>query len=216
MRLVSAIWHDHYPFHELDIFEEYEATTEPDDLRAGDVLLVWGGEDISPSLYNQGRSRYSGASEELSWRDAVEWNLMRRAKELNIPIIGVCRGAQMLCALAGGMLYQHVNNHGGSHRVNTYDGQSFVTNSMHHQMMAVEGTKHKVLAWTEPRSDGYYYRPKNGAEIVLRKKQGNIDPEFVHFTDVNGYAIQWHPEMTNYPDSGTDYVLQYLRQHIGN
>lgn len=216
MRLVSAIWNDHYPFHELGLFEEFVATRDPDDLCVGDVLLVWGGEDISPALYKHGRSRFSGASDAPSYRDAVEWALMLRAKELKLPIIGVCRGAQMLCALAGGHLYQHVENHGGHHEVTTFDGQKFMTNSLHHQMMAPENTKHKVLAWTKPRSDGYYYRPDGGAEIVLRKKDTNVDPEFVHFTDVNGYAVQWHPEMTDYPDVGTEYVLQYIRQHIGS
>ena len=101
-RLVSGYYEDYFPFHASGLFKDFSVTSNPADLTENDVLLIWGGEDISPSLYGKKVSRETHASEEPSRRDRIEWALMQRAKELNIPIIGICRGAQMLCASAGG------------------------------------------------------------------------------------------------------------------
>lgn len=92
MRLVSAIYNDHYPFDKLQVVKDLHNTSNPAELKAGDILVVWGGQDISPSLYNKAKSKRTWADEEPSYRDRVEWSMMKRAVELEIPIIGICRG----------------------------------------------------------------------------------------------------------------------------
>lgn len=208
MRLVSAVYGSHYPFHNIEKFNEFVASDDPADLREGDCLLVWGGSDIHPSLYGRSLSRFSGASSSgPSQRDLVEWHLMLRAKELSLPIIGICRGAQMLCALAGGTLLQHVNGHGGDHMVVTRDGKEFQVNSLHHQMMYPTGTEHNIVAWSKHiRSDVHY--------DVDEPVPVDLEPEFIHFPSVKGFAVQWHPEMMNENSGATQYVNHFIVRHL--
>lgn len=202
--LYSAIWGDYYPFDTFEIFNDFQVAAGPEDLVNKGMLVVWGGEDISPSLYNAKVSRYTGATEEPSRRDRVEWALMNRAVELEMPIIGICRGAQMLCALAGGKLIQHVNGHGGHHFVDTHDGQSLMVNSLHHQMMYPFEVDHEMVAWSSIiRSEVHIDEDK---DIEVPK-----EPEFVYFPKVKGFAIQWHPEMMRANTDATEYIQSFMK-----
>jgi putative glutamine amidotransferase len=212
MRLVSALYRGTYPFDSLSCVTEETATDDPNTLAAGDILIVWGGEDIHPSLYGRSLSRQTGAPKEgPARRCRLEWALMQRAKELGIPIIGVCRGAQMLCALAGGILFQHVEGHGGRHTVHTWDDKEIVVNSIHHQMMCPKGTNHELLAWLPTHLSNVYW----DEDRVLSREDVEVEPEFIYFTDVKGYAIQWHPEMMNENSDANKYVLSYLENSLG-
>jgi gamma-glutamyl-gamma-aminobutyrate hydrolase PuuD len=207
VRLVSAIYHDWYPFDKLALVDEVTSTISPEDLRAGDILVTWGGADISPSLYHKKNCGRTGAGERPSRRDTIEWDLMTKAKELGIPIIGVCRGAQMLCALSGGFLVQDVNNHSGHHAVQADGGVvEFTVNSIHHQMMYPFDVKHEMWAYTRPLSD--YHWDETGT-IQLE-----VEPEFVYFPEVKGFAIQWHPEMMSATSEATKFILDKIERTI--
>ena len=212
-RLVSAIYPEHYPFDQLTFVSEFAVTINPDYLTDEDILLVWGGEDISPELYGEPVNRYGDGSPLPSRRDQIEWDLMQRAKQIGIPIIGVCRGAQMMCALMGGSLWQDVDNHCGNHMVYTVDGKQFETNSLHHQMLRLDNIpadQYEVIAWTEARSKVYHH----GLNLVRVKKPGDTDPEFVYFPTIRGFAVQWHPEFVEYPNEATDYVFNFINSKL--
>jgi putative glutamine amidotransferase len=186
----------------------------PDELKEGDsALVIWGGSDINPALYNHPihRTTHPGGM-----RDRSEWSLVQRAIEKGIPIIGVCRGAQMLCAAAGGFLIQDVRNHAGPHHmVETIDGQSFKVNSIHHQMMAgLETVDHELVGWCPKNEDGYLrglpYGYMDDKQYI--PKPDWKEPEFVYFPKINGYAIQWHPEAMASESPATQYVLNYIRK----
>jgi putative glutamine amidotransferase len=208
MRLVSASYADYYPFHNIEKFTTLALGKTADDLREGDCLLLWGGADIHPSLYGKGRSQHSGAGNKPSYRDVDEWGMIQRAKELKLPIIGVCRGAQMLCAAAGGFLIQHVNNHGGFHDIVTYDGKTLHVNSMHHQMMHPADSKHELIAWcAERRSDVYY-------DDVGQLTDVNVEPEFIYFPEIRGFAMQWHPECMDDDDASAVYMNKFIEERL--
>ena len=131
---------------------------------------------------------------------------MKRAKELRVPIIGICRGAQMLCALEGGHLIQHVNNHGGNHSVNLASGGKMMVNSLHHQMMVPRG-RFILEATAEQRSDVYY--DMDGDKEVVHHTI-DYEPEFIYYPDVKGFAIQWHPEMMAAGGEANRYIKAYV------
>lgn len=212
MRLVAAIWEDYYPFHLIDgVNNNFFCATDPSDLQTGDILITHGGEDIAPVLYNKGRSSWSGTSknsdEVMSKRDAIEWNLMKRAVELGVPIVGICRGAQMLCALAGGYLIQHVNGHSGQHTITTYDNKQLTVNSIHHQMMYPFDCPHELIAWSSEKLSDVYFDVDDDVDVP-------VEPEFVYFPTVKGFAIQWHPEMMNENAPATQYVLNFINAKL--
>lgn len=212
-RLVSAVYDDFHPFYELlegttqDKINNLIASIDPDVLTKDDILILWGGGDISPTLYNKALSKRGGGDVEVRGRDRVEWNMLQRAIELNIPIIGVCRGAQMLCAAAGGYLIQHLDNHAGSnHEITTVDGDVLKVNSLHHQMMVPFEVDHKLLAWsTEKRSRVYFDEDKMLTEI-------KCEPELVLFPKIRGIAAQWHPEAMSAESPASQYLLNSIRE----
>jgi putative glutamine amidotransferase len=87
----------------------------PDDAAAGapdplldriDGLLLAGGSDIDPPFY--GARRHPQTERTWPERDRFELGLVRRALEREIPVLGVCRGMQLLNVALGGTLVQHL------------------------------------------------------------------------------------------------------------
>ncbi len=213
MILYSAYYSGNHPFDMLNRITGVVKVTHPDELKEQGILVIWGGEDISPSLYKKPVSSFTGAGPYASRRDAVEAGLAKRAIELGMPIIGVCRGAQLLCALAGGHLIQHVNNHGGNHVVKTSVGKDIKVNSIHHQMMYPFNVKHELRAWLEHhRSDVHIDVNERGDEF---NNKPPVEPEYVYFPDVKGFAVQWHPEMMSPDSPANQYILNDIETQLG-
>lgn len=214
MKLIySALYADDcHPFNAL--CDKVDYAKNPDDLKEHDsALVIWGGSDIHPGYYNHPMHRTTHPG---GLRDRLEWSLMQRAIELGIPIFGVCRGAQMLCAAAGGYLIQDVKNHVGHHTVHTAEG-SFEVNSIHHQMMCWEGTKveAELLAWSPVRLSintdrTPYYGYRDNEQFV--PPEGWQEPEFVYFPKIHGYAIQWHPEGMRSESEATKFILKTINE----
>lgn len=172
------------------------------------VVLFGGGEDISPSLYGQEPTKYTYASKKLSQRDAFELEVFKVAKSANSKFIGVCRGAQFLCALAGGSLYQHVDNHGMTHNMETNEGTVLKVSSAHHQMMNPKGTNHLLLAWSDVvRSARHIVEGGLSAEV-------DVEPEVVLFPEINALAIQYHPEFMHPTDSAVKYSRDLVKKYL--
>lgn len=209
MKLASAIYDSFYPFDrpEDGLFDGFDVVIKPDNLTKEHALIVWGGSDISPSLYNREVSIHTGASENPSKRDQIEWALMQRAKELNIPIIGICRGAQMLCALAGGFLVQDVTDHTDEHHVDTHDGDIFRVSSLHHQMMYPFDVEHELIAWSDTNRSQHYMDVDTPISV-------HVEPELVYFPKERGIAIQWHPEFMERNCTANRYVYNLLDRYL--
>jgi putative glutamine amidotransferase len=124
-----------------------------------DGLLLMGGHDIDPSFYREENRDCRNIDPE---RDQLEFTLLRRATAKGIPVLGICRGLQLLNVGFGGSLYQDVQKElpgSLSHDCHCLDGvlasrehlchdmrlisdsqlahilgnQSFQVNSLHHQ-----------------------------------------------------------------------------------
>lgn len=71
-----------------------------------DGLVLIGGPDLDAGLY--GQPRHASADEPHVARDAAELALYRRARELDLPVLGICRGLQVMAVAHGGSLIQHL------------------------------------------------------------------------------------------------------------
>jgi gamma-glutamyl-gamma-aminobutyrate hydrolase PuuD len=173
-----------------------------------DVVLFGGGSDIYPGFYNQKPSRYNGTST-MSVRDAHEESIFQLAKSLDVKMIGICRGAQLLCALSGGSLIQHVTNHGGrGHEVETDTGEHIFVSSAHHQMMNPEGAKHKMIAWSKENLSNCY--------LIEKEKNTPLEkePEVVYFPETKALAIQYHPEFMADNSRGVSYSRELVSKYL--
>ena len=205
MKLYSALTNYGHPFSSLGL--EVVPVTLPNEIEENNgILVIWGGGDISPSIYGQRPGTYTAAGNSPSPQDILEINLAKRAIELKLPIIGVCRGAQLLCALAGGKVIQHVEGHGRSHPITTNEGLSLLSTSLHHQMMWPFSIDHKLLAW----STKFYSKKYLGEDDI--ELNPPLEPEIVWFPTVKTLAIQGHPEFLDLKSSFVIHSLDLAKK----
>lgn len=164
---------------------------EPASIRA---VFFTGGSDVSPLLYGEragSRTRGVDAS-----RDEQERELFRIARAANIPMIGICRGSQFLCVMAGGKLGQHIEGHSlkrdATHRIRALDvdGKTLELecSSMHHQIQLPPAGA-EILAWADPRLAGGRYLNGDDQPMPLETEY-----EAVYYPHLRALAITWHPE----------------------
>jgi putative glutamine amidotransferase len=98
----------------LMIPPDAENARDPDEvLDVIDALVLAGGADIDPSAY--GADPHPETKGTVPERDAPEIALVRRGIERDVPILGICRGMQVLNVTLGGTLIQHLPEHFGHH-----------------------------------------------------------------------------------------------------
>ena len=131
-----------------------------------DGLILCGGPDVAPCYYGQSNLACGELDEE---RDRIEMELLRAYVELKKPVLGVCRGLQLINVALGGDLKQDIGEYlhlfhsawgepdyrvhpirakEGSALRDAY-GESFMVNSCHHQAIDHLGTGLHAVAWAE-------------------------------------------------------------------
>jgi putative glutamine amidotransferase len=162
---------------------------DADVLRVLDGLILSGGADLDPGLYGQEPEPLTVTRPE---RDSAEMLLARAALEADLPVLGVCRGMQVLAVAAGGTLIQHLpdvlghEKHRpapgvyGEHearftpgsRIADLMGDDLGIHCYHHQGVADAGT----LTVTGRTEDGLIEAVENAAHRFV-------------------LGVQWHPEV---------------------
>lgn len=171
-----------------------------------DIVLFTGGEDINPALYGCKVHKTTYFTEA---RDEYELECYHKMRNDQVGL-GICRGAQLACALNGGLLIQDVDNHwiGSTHPIiNVSDDEELPLEldipSLHHQMMYpydMDPNDYTLLYISkEQRSKDYYAGDKfdNDAEKISKINTFG-EPEVILFHKQNNpkfLAIQGHPEM---------------------
>jgi len=196
-RIASAYYDDHY-------FGHADQVTDPDELDH-DLLILWGGEDISPSLYGEPVVA-SHAGSRPSMRDETEMALAKRAVEMGIPILGVCRGHQLLGALNGNKLFQHVDNHIVTSHAIIYKGQILRTNSCHHQMV-IPTDDMEVIAYAPCLS-----RIKTTTKKII--DEGD-EVEIAYFPKLKALGVQGHPEWLPRTSDLTRITIELIQEQLG-
>lgn len=170
-------------------------------IEQANLVLLAGGEDISPEIYKEEEHRTTSPNVK---RDIMELAITEYAIEHKIPIIGICRGAQLLCALAGGVLVQDMN-HSFHHDMYIYkiNGKFFSNipievNSMHHQLQYPYCLKYPseymVLGYSKSIRDYNKIGLVKNTKVDLRTLEYWGEPEVVYYPKIKGLAIQFHPE----------------------
>ncbi len=138
-----------------------------------DGIIFAGGNDISPQMF--GEKPYPTTKSTSDRRDALETKLMRWALHDHKPILGICRGMQLLNVVNGGTLYQDIptdlpdaSDHEISAHFKSFEHQGHTvrikrdsklagimkqdtmhTNSLHHQAVKRVAANFEAVAWTD-------------------------------------------------------------------
>jgi putative glutamine amidotransferase len=169
-----------------------------------DGLLLSGGTDVEPT-------RYGVAAEPTTYvpepaRDRLELGFVDLALAEDLPVLGICRGLQVLNVWGGGTLHQHVPAHArfdvaAADRVDELTiepgsllhelyGSRLSVNSLHHQ------TVDRVAAgWT----------------VTARSRSGDV--EALEWPSHDVVAVQWHPELLD--SRGSDPIFAWLVERAG-
>nr|WP_325298999.1 type 1 glutamine amidotransferase [uncultured Dysosmobacter sp.] len=147
------------------------------------ALLLPGGGDMEPWRYGQANTASRGLEPE---RDAAELALLERFTSLGRPVLGICRGHQVINVFFGGTLVQDLPGHGAAgdidrlHFVRTAAsplrelyGERHVVNSAHHQAVDRLGSGLRALQWA----------PDGTVEALCHRT-------------LPVWGVQWHPERT--------------------
>ena len=176
-----------------------------------DGILFTGGEDVDPSFYGEAKKHENVHGNRI--RDEFEFALLDRALACRTPILGICRGVQMINVGFGGSLYQDIKEDAepqsehrqtdvgksrqeATHSVVVTDSESSLglivegacrVNSLHHQAIKRVG---------------------RGLKVTVRSEDGFV--EAVESADEYPFlmAVQWHPEemVANSPEQREIFV----------
>ena len=160
-----------------------------------DALVVTGGADVNPSRYDEpAHPRTARARED---RDAWELALLDAAEAAGVPVLGICRGMQLMAVHAGGALDQHVpdrvGHHGHDPGADRF-GATEVEVTPASRLAALVGDRQRVHCHhhqsvrTHPGFDAVAFAEDGTLEAMER-----AGGRFV-------LAVQWHPETG--PDAG--------------
>jgi putative glutamine amidotransferase len=185
---------------------------EPDQvLGLIDGLILAGGNDIDPGSY--GAVRDPQTRKTVPLRDQAELALTRRAVERDLPLLGICRGMQLLNVACGGTLLQHLPDHvgHGAHRINpgSFDGSD-------HDVRLEPGSLAARAAGEELHSTKSHHhqgidRVGEGLVVTGHSALDGL-PEAIEIPGKRFVlGVQWHPEA----DEGSQ-VVGALVQEAGN
>jgi putative glutamine amidotransferase len=169
-----------------------------EDIQDCDGFILTGGVDVDPALYGESIAYPNAPAEFRTERDRFEEKIFLHAQENKLPLLGICRGMQLVNVLQGGKLVQDLGERPNRiHRKKETDKQHEIriekqsllfqvtrlaigkVNSAHHQAVRVDalGKNLKINAWSESEDsvpEGLEYEDKTGKGFML--------------------CVQWHPE----------------------
>jgi len=159
-----------------------------------DGLVLTGGADIDPAFY--GQQTHVETVDTVPERDVFEIALVNAAIERDLPVLGICRGMQLINVARGGTLRQHLPEHFGhrEHRrvVGSFDGAE-------HDVRLLGGTLAARAAGEckhETRSHHHQGIDRLGEGLVVSGHSTLDDlAEAIELPDKRFVlGVQWHPE----------------------
>ncbi|WP_406451877.1 gamma-glutamyl-gamma-aminobutyrate hydrolase family protein [Streptomyces sp. NBC_00876] len=178
-----------------------------------DALLLPGGMDLDPRSYGGGPGPEGEVHPEL---DRAELLLTRWARQDRVPLLGICRGAQMLNTALGGTLWRDLPTECGAVGHGGAEGEP----TRHHELVVDPGSRlHGILgAGRLPANSRHHQAVRvagDGLRVSARASDGTAEAIEAAGADADWFAVgvQWHPEELppGHPASSQRLVTALLR-----
>ncbi len=161
-----------------------------------DALILTGGEDVDPARY--GEEVWNETVEVNYRRDTSDFLLASAALDAGLPILGICRGEQLMNVVLGGSLYQDIPSQVGSairHRQSEPDGVGT-------HMIYIEAGSHlrELLGADSLMVNSFHHQavkdPGAGVRVVARAADGVVEAwEYDSSKRASILCVQFHPEL---------------------
>lgn len=179
-----------------------------------DGVILSGGVDIHPKYYGQS-IHYPGAPEKgfETHRDDFEFSVLETSLKKNIPVLGICRGLQLINVFCGGTLIQDLGNKNATH-------ESQISDRRHNVKLEQGTTLHKVVKVDSGTVSSAHHQAidKLGNNLVANSYAEDSVIEGIEWE--NGYnkpfmlALQWHPERMDKLQLGDSPLSKNIRDHF--
>ena len=166
-------------------------------LQTAGGILITGGEDIHPAMHDKGDEVDKCGTFDL-YRDTLEYRLITYGRDHGIPVLGICRGEQMLNVALGGSLFTDIPTDIGK-KVKHRKRRKTAT---HEVTIEPSSLLHKITGVTSGTVNSSHHqcvdRPAETVNIAARAPDGVV--EAIEYTGDGWSAlgVQWHPERMDY------------------
>jgi putative glutamine amidotransferase len=168
----------------------------PGDIPAADYdgLVLGGGADVDPARYGQPRCPEAGVTVDAV-RDELDFSLLHAARRASIPVLGICRGLQVINVALGGTLIQDIGRQRPS---TTRHVVKVPKNYLAHPITVAPASRLEMIAGS--RTIEVNSRHHQGIDALSPRLRCSAEapdglPEAIETEDEPFLlAVQWHPE----------------------
>lgn len=158
-------------------------------------LLLTGGQDVHPRYF--GEEPHAAIGRVNPPRDDLELPICQAAVEVNMPVLGICRGAQLMNIALGGDVYQDLSTQYKDGELICHDQSAPKWAPFHHVSIKEESRLHQILGTHQIDTNSFHHQAvrtlASSMEAVAWAADGVIEAtESKSHTFLIG--VQWHPE----------------------
>lgn len=181
-----------------------------------DGLVLPGGGDITPSIYgDEAGAHVDDTDEEL---DRFQLILTRQALDSGMPILGICRGMQVMNVAAGGTLIQHLEQTEGHFPLDAKENPDLRSLPVHSIELDLDSHLGKLIGETQVAVNSLHHQAADVVPEVLRVVATSDDGVVEALEGPGHYqvGVQFHPEDLRHTDSRFQGLFQNLVSAAAN
>lgn len=160
-----------------------------------DGFLFTGGHDVDPSLYGESKHDLCGESNTL--RDRLETMVFNYAIKRDIPILGICRGIQIINVLCGGTLYQDLPSEYNIECRRIHQMKPPYDQPCHRVLVVEDSPLHQLTKSDSIEVNSYHHQAIKelapNLSIMAHSEDGLVEAIYMP-SQRFVWAVQWHPE----------------------
>ncbi|MCL2565126.1 MAG: gamma-glutamyl-gamma-aminobutyrate hydrolase family protein [Defluviitaleaceae bacterium] len=178
-----------------------------------DALLIPGGADVDPMYFDEDPHQKLGVVQPDM--DKYEIALLNLAFERKMPVLGICRGEQVINVAKGGTLYQDISA--------TYEKESILHQQRYRTNIALHKIKveknsllYEILGSEDVRTNTMHHQSVKalGKDLVVSAVAPDGIIEAIESTDKTVIGVQWHPELLIHTQSEMNNLFKHFIQKM--
>lgn len=162
-------------------------------------VVITGGEDVNPEIYGKG-DELEKCGTINHYRDSLEIYLIRYAREKKMPLLGICRGQQILNVTFGGSLHTDIP----TDIENNLEHRNEEKNAKHNISIENNSIFHSIVTVDSGEVNSFHHQCVDelaeGFKVVAFSSDGVVEAIEYTGNDWSALGVQYHPERMRFSD----------------